>query len=160
MTKLGISAALISIIALAAPAAAHEDHNALEFDRLSHLAADGDAGAMFALGRMHERGRGTYASVTEAHRLYLKSANEGFPGAMAAVGHNYLEGVGVNRNASLGMHWIQRAADGGHLRSQVWLASSSAPRDVTSHYAKMAESQHETPAGARCESPLSLASGW
>lgn len=52
-------------------------------------------------------------SYTEAYKLFLKSAEAGYPPAQEYLATCYLNGLGVDKNASEGFKWAQMSADNG-----------------------------------------------
>lgn len=52
-------------------------------------------------------------SYTEAYKLFLKSAEAGYPPAQEYLASCYLNGLGVDKNASEGFKWAKMSADNG-----------------------------------------------
>jgi TPR repeat protein len=52
-------------------------------------------------------------SYTEAYKLFLKSAEAGYPPAQEYLASCYLNGLGVDKNASEGFKWAKMSADKG-----------------------------------------------
>lgn len=63
-----------------------------------------------ALGYMYGSGKGTLQNYHEALRLYLKSAELGYPSSQHNLGNLYETGQGVNKDFSEALKWYSLAA--------------------------------------------------
>jgi len=74
-------------------------------------ANDGNAGAMFQVGQLYERGRGTKPNVEQAVSWYERAMDQGEHNARARLGVMYYEGVGVAKDNGKALALLQNAAD-------------------------------------------------
>jgi uncharacterized protein len=87
------------------------------------VAQSGDALAMYEIGRMYERGRGTDQNVAKAVEWYKKASEKGQHEAKARLGILFLEGNGVARNVTSAAELLAAAADAGVATAQFYLAT-------------------------------------
>ncbi|PHR60115.1 MAG: hypothetical protein COA43_07390 [Robiginitomaculum sp.] len=87
--------------------------------RLIRLAADqGQAAALYRLGKMYEAGIGVETDFERAMLLLEKSAKGGNRIAMHDLGHYHASGAGGAENIELAREWFKKAAERGVLDSQ------------------------------------------
>ena len=86
------------------------------------LAREGNANAQFALGLMHEYGRGVKADDGAAVEWFEKAAEQDLPEAQYRLGVLHENGWGVERDAGVAAGWYRRAAERGHPLAQHDLA--------------------------------------
>jgi hypothetical protein len=89
-----------------------------EVDRLTPLAAKGDAKAQYELANMYMDGKGVEQDFTKAVQLYELSANQGFVDAQHYLGVIYDKGRGANRDDARARKWYCLAAERGYSVSQ------------------------------------------
>lgn len=92
------------------------------FNDQEKKAKNGDANAMYEVGRMYERGRGTEQDLPKAVAWYEKAINSGQNDARAHLGVLYYEGTGVNRDVKKATELIVPAAKGGNPTAHFYLA--------------------------------------
>ncbi len=92
------------------------------FEEQMALAKGGNALAMYEVGRMYERGRGTEASMDKAVSWFEKAAAKGQDNALARLGILYLEGEGVAQDYRKAFKYLTDAANGGAPAAQYFLA--------------------------------------
>ena len=86
-------------------------------------AKQGDTQAMYEVGRMYERGRGTETDINQALGWYEKAAKNGQNSdASARIGILYLEGQGVPQNYASAFKHLSEAANAGTPAAQYYLA--------------------------------------
>ena len=85
-------------------------------------AQTGDALAMYEVGRMYERGRGTDQDMAKAVAWFQKSADKGQEEARARLGILYFNGLGVTRNVNKAADLLASAANAGVSSAQFYLA--------------------------------------
>ena len=73
-------------------------------------AQNGKVKAMYEVGRLFERGRGTAKSLTSAANWYEKASDAGYDSAKARLGKMYLEGRGVKKDIDKASTLITAAA--------------------------------------------------
>ncbi len=84
-------------------------------------AEQGNALAQFAIGMMHERGRGVVESPSEAIRWYRMAAEQGEPNAQYCLGLISSEGKSVQKDSATAAEWFAKAAEKGHAQAQARL---------------------------------------
>ncbi|MFM8678193.1 MAG: tetratricopeptide repeat protein [Alphaproteobacteria bacterium] len=94
---------------------------------LLYLSAAPVASASELLEGLFALGRNDYE---QAARILLPLAEKGDPLAQVNVGTMYLDGRGVPRDESMGIHWHERAARQGVLVSQYLLARTYGDGDT------------------------------
>ena len=86
------------------------------------LAQSGNARAQYALGLMHEYGRGLQRDDVEAVNWYIRAAEQDHSDAQYRLGVLYENGWGVTPDPSEAAHWYMKAARHGHAFAQHDLA--------------------------------------
>ena len=84
-------------------------------------AKNGNAMAMYEVGRMYERGRGTTANVDQAVDWFERAAQKNQENALARLGLMYLEGNGVKQDFKKAYRYLQDAANAGASVAQYFL---------------------------------------
>jgi len=92
------------------------------FQTQLELAQNGNVKAMYEVGRIYERGRGTGKSFEEAAIWYQKAADSGSHTAKARLGKMYLEGRGVKKNINKAYKLLTDAAKNNVPSAQYQLA--------------------------------------
>ncbi|MBI3563316.1 MAG: sel1 repeat family protein [Gammaproteobacteria bacterium] len=119
--------ALVSLIILlgmtATPQAADDWVLTDRFKTQLKDAQKGDSLAMYEVGRMYERGRGTEQDVNKAADWYKKASENGQYEAKARLGILYLEGNGVDRNPAKALDLLASSAEAGVATAQFYLAT-------------------------------------
>lgn len=92
------------------------------FEEQLQKAKQGDSTAMYEVGRMYERGRGTEANITQALAWFEKAAKAGQSDASGRIGILYLEGQGVPQDYSKAYKYLSDAANAGAPAAQYFLA--------------------------------------
>ena len=114
-----------------APNRPHQDPYAL-YERGDHIGAyrgfkiladQGDAGAQFVVGYLHETGDPRDElfggpDIDEAIKWYRRSAEQGFAKAQSNLGRMYAKGIGVIRDDVEAVRWYRRAAAEGLAEAQ------------------------------------------
>jgi hypothetical protein len=91
------------------------DQNFQEAFRLyKKAAAQGEAGAQYALGGMYYLGQCAPKNFTEAANWFLKAAKQNHPEAQRALGWAYDKGQGVPKSRDEAIKWFTKAARMGH----------------------------------------------
>jgi hypothetical protein len=80
------------------------------FKSVQQQALDGKVQAMYDLGRMYERGRGTAVNFSQAAKWYQKASTAGSVAAKAQLGILYFEGRGVPQNHKQAYRLLNKAA--------------------------------------------------
>jgi TPR repeat protein len=80
------------------------------FKSVQQQALDGKIQAMYELGRMYERGRGTAVNFSQAAEWYQKASTAGNVAAKAQLGILYFEGRGVPQNHQQAYRLLNEAA--------------------------------------------------
>jgi hypothetical protein len=81
-------------------------------------AEQGHLDAMYNLGFMYEKGRGTPQNFPEAVTWYRKAAEQGEPWSQVNLGLMYEEGRGVSQNYPEAVKWYRKAAEQGDSDAQ------------------------------------------
>lgn len=81
------------------------------FEGQLEQAQNGKVKAMYEVGRLFERGRGTNKSLSSAASWYEKASDAGHSSAKARLGKMYLEGRGVNKDMNKAYKLISAAAN-------------------------------------------------
>jgi hypothetical protein len=92
------------------------------FQEQQKMATSGDAQAMYEVGRMYERGRGTEANMKQAVLWFERAAQKGQSSARARLGILYLEGQGVPQDYAKAYENLSSAAKDGIPAAQYFLA--------------------------------------
>lgn len=80
------------------------------FKSVQQQARDGKVQAMYDVGRMYERGRGTAVNFSQAAEWYQKASAAGNAAAKARLGILYFEGRGVTQNHQQAYRLLNEAA--------------------------------------------------
>lgn len=80
------------------------------FEKNTELANNGNIQAMYDLGRLYERGRGTNKNLTQAIKWFQQAASNGNSAAQARLGILYFEGRGVKQNYRKAYTYLSAAA--------------------------------------------------
>ena len=91
------------------------------FNAQEKLAQAGNPDAMYEIGRMYERGRGTEPDMQKAIQWYERALAKGQNDARAHLGVLYFEGSGVKRDLKRAVSLIQPAAEKGNPTAQYYL---------------------------------------
>lgn len=92
------------------------------FEEQQAKAKSGNPRAMYEVGRMYERGRGTAANMDKAISWFEKAAGKGQTDARARLGILFLEGQGVPQNYAKAYENLSAAANAGVPPAQYFLA--------------------------------------
>lgn len=80
------------------------------FNKKGELAKQGDVKAMYDLGKLYERGRGTNKNMIKAAEWFQQAATAGHAGAQARLGILYFEGRGINQDYQKAIKLLNAAA--------------------------------------------------
>ena len=80
------------------------------FNRQLNAAKAGKVKAMYEVGRLYERGRGTKKNITLATQWYQSASDAGQPYAQSRLGIMYFEGRGVKQNYAKALKLLNAAA--------------------------------------------------
>ena len=99
-----------------------------EFDQAlkywTPLAKDGHFDSQYYIAQLYEKGEGVEASFETALPMYEKAARAGQADSQYRLGLYHInEAPDVNR--TLGLYWMQSAADNGHLKAQDYMKNES-----------------------------------
>jgi len=92
------------------------------FEEQLTKAQKGDAAAMYEVGRMYERGRGTEASLKQAMFWFEKAANGGQSAASGRIGILCLVGQDIPQDYNKAFKYLSEAAKAGVPAAQYFLA--------------------------------------
>jgi len=92
------------------------------FETQLELAQKGNVKAMYDVGRLYERGRGTNKDNDEAAKWYTKAADTGNYSAKSRLGKMYLEGRGVKKDSNKARSLLRDAAKNDVPSAQYQLA--------------------------------------
>lgn len=81
-----------------------------QFEKKNKLANQGNIQAMYDLGRLYERGRGTNVNLAKASKWYQTAADAGNSSAQARLGILYFEGRGVKQNYNKALKLLNSAS--------------------------------------------------
>ena len=84
-------------------------------------ASQGNASAMFCLGKMYWYGSGVKVNHPQAVKCFRNAAEHGNVESMVTLGFIYYRGMHVRKNLSEARKYYQLAADNGDDRSYYWL---------------------------------------
>jgi TPR repeat protein len=87
-------------------------------EEFSHLSAQGDALAQFALGQMYRQGKGVPKDTKIALRWYRKSAKQENKFAQHILGFIYEKGISVPKNYNVAVKWFHKSAEQGYANAQ------------------------------------------
>ena len=116
---------LLLSLSISMPVAANQDDWVL-VDRFNRQLNDAKAGkikAMYAVGKLYERGRGTNTNLTLAAEWYQKAASGGQTSAQSRLGIMYFEGRGVKQNYTKALQLLNSAAKDNVPSAQYQLAN-------------------------------------
>lgn len=82
-----------------------------KIDLYRHLAAKGDAWAMFRLGSSYAKGIGVQQSDTEALHWWQQAANLNHPDAYLALGMMYSDGMAFAPDYRIAFTWFSKSAE-------------------------------------------------
>ncbi|MBR4637022.1 MAG: SEL1-like repeat protein [Bacteroidales bacterium] len=86
---------------------------------LQKKAESGDATAQLNLALCYDSGSGVEKNLVEAHKWFLKAAEQGNGRALNAVGNDYANGVGgVEKDLNEAIKWYRKSAEQGNDRGQ------------------------------------------
>jgi TPR repeat protein len=75
--------------------------------------------AQYVTGKMYDDGEFDVArDPAEAHRWFLKAAQQGHTQAQVALANQFLDGRGTPRDNAQAFHWYKKAAEGGDMTAQ------------------------------------------
>lgn len=114
---------LIFLVSL--PLLANQDDWVLvdRFNRQLNAAKTGNVKAMYEVGRLYERGRGTNLNLKLATQWYQSASNAGQPYAQSRLGIMYFEGRGVKQNYNKAVKLLNAAAKENVPSAQYQLAN-------------------------------------
>lgn len=94
------------------------------FYRFKRQAAKGNAGAMFRVAQMTDKGHGTGkpGDIDAARPLYIKAAEAGDARAQSWLGRAYMHGEDMQQDAVEAMRWLRLAAGNGDAEARNVLA--------------------------------------
>lgn len=91
-------------------------------DHLLRASSEGDASALYQLGKLHLEGAGMRRDPAAAIEHFRKAAEQGQPAAALQLGIQYARGEGVEQNYVEAAQWYRRAAELGLPEGQYNLA--------------------------------------
>lgn len=94
-----------------------------QFEKKDKLANQGNIQAMYDLGKLYERGRGTNVNLSSATKWYQSAADAGNTSAQARLGILYFEGRGVKQNYKIALTLLSSAAKYNQPTAQFQLAN-------------------------------------
>lgn len=116
---------LLVSLSISMPVAANQDDWVL-VDRFNRQLSDAKSGklkAMYDVGKLYERGRGTKADLALAAQWYQKAASGGQTSAQSRLGIMYFEGRGVKQNYKKALQLLNSAAKDNVPSAQYQLAN-------------------------------------
>ena len=84
--------------------------------------SDRDAHAQHMLAIMFQNGLGTVENPTQALKMMMASAEQGYPIAQHGLGFMYMQGECVDKDSKKAIEWFEKAADQGLQGSLTTLA--------------------------------------
>ena len=87
------------------------------------LASDGHPDSQFQVAMMYENGQGTDENFDKAISLYAKAANASQSDAQFRIGLYHID-ESPEPNKTLGLYWIQSAADNDNQQAQAYLENN------------------------------------
>jgi TPR repeat protein len=84
------------------------------------LAEDGHFDSQYFIAQLYEKGEGVKASFETALSMYEKAARAGQPDSQYRLGFYHINEA-PETNRTLGLYWMQSAADNGHLEAQNYM---------------------------------------
>lgn len=128
---------LLLSLSISMPAAANKDDWVLvdRFKRQLSSAKAGKLKAMYDVGKLYERGRGTNIDLKLAAEWYQKAADGGQTSAQSRLGIMYFEGRGVKQNYGKALQLLNSAAKDNVPSAQYQLANmyelgTGVPQDI------------------------------
>lgn len=88
------------------------------FDDIYQKALHGDSRSQFELAKMHIWGKGVKKDPIQAHKWFMKAAEQGHAEAQEAVGESYREGWGGEKDITKAIVWYEKAAKQGDTYAQ------------------------------------------
>lgn len=112
VTQFKVFSVLLISLCISLPLQANQDDWVLvdRFKRQLASAEQGKVKAMYAVGKLYERGRGTPRDLTKAAMWYQKAADAGQTSAQSRLGIMYFEGRGVPQDYDKALKLLQTAA--------------------------------------------------
>ena len=112
VTQLKVLSLLLITLCISLPLQANQDDWVLvdRFKRQLASAEQGKVKAMYAVGKLYERGRGVQRDLTKAAEWYQKAADAGQTSAQSRLGIMYFEGRGVPQDYDKALKLLQAAA--------------------------------------------------
>ena len=97
-----------------------DDNFVYAFRNFKRQAANGNAGAMFRVAQMTEKGHGTTreGSLEAAKPWYLKAAEAGDARAQSWLGRAYMSGDGMQQDTVEALRWLRPAAANGDAEAR------------------------------------------
>ena len=116
---------LLLSLSISMPVVANQDDWVLveRFNRQLKDAKAGKIKAMYDVGKLYERGRGTNLNLTLAAEWYQKAASGGQASAQSRLGIMYFEGRGVKQNYGKALQLLNSAAKDNVPSAQYQLAN-------------------------------------
>ena len=116
---------LLLSLSTSMPVAANQDDWVLvdRFNRQLSSAKAGKLKAMYDVGKLYERGRGTNLNLALAVEWYQKAADSGQTSAQSRLGIMYFEGRGVKQNYKKALQLLNSAAKDNVPSAQYQLAN-------------------------------------
>lgn len=74
--------------------------------------------AQYVYGKMYDDGQFVEKDPAEAHRWFLRAANQGHVQAELALANQFLDGRGTARDNVQAFNWYKKAAEGGDMTAQ------------------------------------------
>ena len=115
--------AILSLFSMNAQADRSDWVQVERFNKQMEQAKTGKVSAMFEVGRMYERGRGTHRNMDSAAQWYQKAAEGKYAPAEARLGIMYVEGRGVEKNLDKALILLTSAANKDIPSAQYQLAT-------------------------------------
>ncbi len=117
---------------------------------LRRLADEGNAHAMYRLGRLYAFGNGVLKNDVTAVQWYRKGADAGNSSAMTALAFALLEGRGTGVNHQEGLRWLRDGANAGNVDAMNRLGhilldgtiADKDPLEAARLFKKAAEAEH------------------
>lgn len=89
-----------------------------------------DPEALYYLGSCYAVGCGVTKSAEKAVACWMRSAEQGYPGAQRQLGLCYSQGLGVGKSDELARQWLFRAAEQGDSEATEALRELDGPRSA------------------------------
>jgi TPR repeat protein len=109
------------------------------FQKLTVMAARGNAVAQYDLGLLYDEGEGVTKDVVQAVGWFRKAAEQGSAVAQTHCGVMYEGGLGVPKDESTAVEWYRKAAEQGFADAQYYLGfeykyGTGVPEDLATAY--------------------------